>query len=141
VTLSDKWAEELKTLHGFQSNGFPNCFFMGLTQGTLTPNFTHMLGEQADHIAYIVGHVMTTESKTVEATSEAERDWVETIHNSAIDNTRFQMECTPGYYNNEGRVQLGRGFTGGQYGRGPVEFFKLLADWRAEGNLRGLEIH
>ena len=31
---------ELSTLHGFQSRGFPNCFFMGLTQGELTVNFT-----------------------------------------------------------------------------------------------------
>ena len=31
--LSDKWADGLCTLHGFQTRGFPNCFFMGVTQG------------------------------------------------------------------------------------------------------------
>jgi cation diffusion facilitator CzcD-associated flavoprotein CzcO len=140
VALSDRWADELKTLHGFQSNGFPNCFFMGLTQGTLTPNFTHMLAEQADHIAYIISQVMQTESKTVEATAEAEQEWVDTIHRTALNTTRFQAECTPGYYNNEGQVRAVGGFTGGQYGGGPVEFFRLLNEWRAEGNLRGLAI-
>ena len=140
VRLSDKWAEEMKTLHGFQSNGFPNCFFMGLTQGTLTPNFTHMLTEQADHIAYIIGHVQQSESKTVEATADAETEWVETIHRTGIDNTKFQMECTPGYYNNEGQVRRGGGFTGGQFGGGPVEFFRILDSWRREGNLAGCEV-
>jgi len=137
IRLSDKWADEMKTLHGFQSNGFPNCFFMGLTQGTLTPNFTHMLTEQADHIAYIVGQVQQAEAHFVEATREAEQEWVDTIHNTAMDNTRFQMECTPGYYNNEGQVRRGGGFTGGQYGGGPVRFFQILDEWRNEGNLQG----
>ncbi len=140
VTLSDKWADELKTLHGFQSNGFPNCFFMGLTQGALTVNFTHMLTEQANHIAYIIHHVVETESKTVEASLEAEAEWVDTIHRLAINIQQFQAECTPGYYNNEGQPRPGGGFTGGQYGGGPMEFFRILSEWRAEGNLAGLEI-
>src|SRR6185295_10902656 len=48
VKLSDKWAGGMKTLHGLTSHGFPNCFHLGITQNTLTPNFPHMLDEQAD---------------------------------------------------------------------------------------------
>jgi cyclohexanone monooxygenase len=140
VTLSDKWSPELSTFHGFQSRGFPNCFFMGLTQGALTVNFTHLLGEQSAHIAYIVQHAMETEARTVEASEQAETEWVDTIHRLALNNQQFQVECTPGYYNNEGQPGPGAGFTAGQYGGGPVEFFKILSDWRAEGNLAGLEI-
>ncbi|MEX0783498.1 MAG: NAD(P)/FAD-dependent oxidoreductase [Dehalococcoidia bacterium] len=140
VALSDKWADELKTLHGFQSNGFPNCFFMGLTQGALTVNFTHMLTEQANHIAYIIGRAREMEARTVEVSAEAEEQWVDTIHRLAINNQQFQAECTPGYYNNEGQPRPGGGFTGGQYGGGPVEFFRILSDWRDEGSLVGLEI-
>ena len=138
--LSDKWQEELQTFHGFQSHGFPNCFFMGLTQGALTPNFTHMLNEQSNHIAYIIGKAVQAEAKTVEASAEAEREWVETIHRTAMNNAQFQMDCTPGYYNNEGQPRQGRGFITGQYGGGPVEFFRILEEWRNEGNLRGLEV-
>ena len=36
------------------SHGFPNCFHMGVTQNALTPNFPHMLDEQAHHIAHVV---------------------------------------------------------------------------------------
>lgn len=53
---------------------------------------------------------------------------------------RYYSECTPGYYNNEGKVNETGGFLSGQYGRGPVEFFQILHDWRAEGQLRGLDI-
>ncbi|MBV1927997.1 MAG: hypothetical protein KUG81_00580 [Gammaproteobacteria bacterium] len=53
---------------------------------------------------------------------------------------KFYAECTPGYYNNEGKGNDGNGFLAGQYGGGPVEFFKILDDWRAEGGLSGLEI-
>jgi cyclohexanone monooxygenase len=137
LLLSDKWSEELKTLHGFQSHGFPNCFFMGLTQGTLTPNFTHMLNEQSNHIAYIIGRVLETESSTVEATQEAEDAWVDTIHRTAMNTVQYQAECTPGYYNNEGQVRPGGGFTGGQYGGGPIEFFRILGEWRDAGTLEG----
>ncbi len=140
LTLSGKWADEPKTFHGFQSNGFPNCFFMGLIQGALTVNFTHLLTEQADHIAYIIGRARELEAVTVEASLEAENEWVDTIHRTAMNMQAFQAECTPGYYNNEGRPRPGAGFTGGQYGGGPIEFFNILATWRATNTLPGLEI-
>ena len=139
VTLSGKWAGGVSTLHGFQSNGFPNCFFMGLVQGGFTANFTHMLNEQSIHIAYIVNHATETEARTVEATAQAEEEWVATIGRLALNNQKFQAECTPGYYNNEGMPEPGVGFTAGQYGGGPVEFFRLMSEWRAEGGLAGLD--
>ena len=46
----------LKTLHGFYSSGFPNCFHMGITQNALTANFPHMLEEQARHITELIQH-------------------------------------------------------------------------------------
>ena len=140
VTLSEKWAEGFSTFHGFHSNGFPNCFHMGLTQGALTVNFTHMLGEQSAHIAYIIQQAVAAEARTVEATQEAETDWVETIRALSRRSERFQAECTPGYYNSEGKPNAATDFTGGAYGNGPGAFFQLLADWRAEGSLAGLEV-
>jgi len=140
LTLSEKWAGGPATLHGFSSNGFPNCLFMGLIQGGFTANFTHMLNEQSVHIAYIVNHAMETEARTVEVSEQAEAEWVDTIHRLARLNERFQAECTPGYYNNEGIPDSANGFVSGQYGGGPIEFFRILSEWRADGNLPGLDI-
>ncbi|MGK2915456.1 MAG: flavin-containing monooxygenase [Porticoccaceae bacterium] len=139
LKLSEKWAKGLSTFHGLFTRGFPNCFFMGMTQTGLTANFTHMLDEQARHIAYVVKQGMDNGVATIEASAEAETDWVNTINKLARLGERFYAECTPGYYNNEGKGLEGNGFLTGQYGRGPIEFFQILADWRAEGKLRGLE--
>jgi hypothetical protein len=76
----------------------------------------------------------------VEATPEAEADWVETIQRTSRQNLQFQIECTPGYYNNEGQVAPGVGFTAGQYGGGPIEFFRLMKEWREDGSLRGCDV-
>ena len=54
VRLSDKWAKGMRTLHGLQSNGFPNCFFLGYTQSGVSPNYTHTAEERARHFSYLV---------------------------------------------------------------------------------------
>jgi hypothetical protein len=57
VKLSDKWANGFRTFHGLMSHGFPNCFFMGVTQTGLTTNYCHAIDEQARHIAAILTEV------------------------------------------------------------------------------------
>ncbi len=140
VMLSEKWADGLSTFHGLHSRGFPNCYFMGLTQTGLTPNFPHMLNEQAKHLAYVVKEVTARGGRVAEASERAEAEWVATINRLARRGARFFRECTPGYYNSEGKPGSGNGFTDGAYGAGPVEFFALLQQWRDEGNLDGLEV-
>jgi len=84
----------------------------------------------------------------VEVNQEAEQQWVETIISLARMNAQFLESCTPGYYNNEGKLFaedgkggsfIGRG-QNGPYGGGSIAFVKLLEGWRAEGNLEGLEL-
>src|SRR5271154_294722 len=108
-TLTEYWANGLRTLHGFYSSGFPNCFHMGITQNGLTANFPHMLEEQASHITEVIQHTKEHEARSLEPTPEAEAEWVATIKRKAIHNQRFQRECTPGYYNNEGKPTEGNG--------------------------------
>jgi len=62
-----------------------------------------------------------------------------TMQEKAINNLKFLQECTPGYYNNEGKPDRGRGFVGGLYGGGPVEFFALVRKWRESGEMKGLQ--
>ncbi|MFP6836282.1 MAG: NAD(P)/FAD-dependent oxidoreductase [Pseudomonadales bacterium] len=137
-TLSEKWADGLRTLHGFQTNGFPNCFFMGIVQGAFTANFPHMLNEQSLHIAYMIGHGRDNNVHCIEASKEAEDAWVSTIEQMAVFNQSFLENCTPGYYNNEGQPGQGNSLLGSQYGGGPEAFFQILRDWRDEGSLEGL---
>jgi cation diffusion facilitator CzcD-associated flavoprotein CzcO len=139
-TLTEHWAQGLRTLHGFYSAGFPNCFHMGITQNGLTANFPHMLDEQARHITELIEHTKSEEARCLEPTDEAEAEWVATIKQKAIHNRRFLSECTPGYYNNEGKPAESTGLFGEQYGGGPVEFHDIIREWRANGQLKGLKI-
>jgi cyclohexanone monooxygenase len=137
-TLSDKWANGVRTFHGFHVTGFPNCFVISNAQSGFTANFPHMLAEQAVHVAYVVKHCMDKQIRVIEATADAEEEWVQTIKTMAIQRRKFLEECTPGYYNNEGKVaELSE--QNGWYGAGPIAFVKVLEDWRADGALQGLE--
>ena len=51
----------------------------------------------------------------------------------------FLEACTRGYYNNEGHPKGGSGFFGA-YTPGPAAFNRLLEEWRARGDLLGLEL-
>jgi cation diffusion facilitator CzcD-associated flavoprotein CzcO len=138
-SLTEYWAGGMKTLHGFCSAGFPNCFHMGITQNALTANFPHMLEEQSRHITELILHAKAQEARCIEATPEAEAEWVATIKEKAMNNRDFLEACTPGYYNNEGRPEKGFGLAGELYGGGPVEFHELIRRWRQDGEMKGLQ--
>jgi cyclohexanone monooxygenase len=139
VSLTEHWEHGARTFHGMHSHGFPNCFMMGHTQTGFTANYPHALNEQSQHIAYIVKHCLDGNNQVVEASEDAEAAWVETIITLARSNASFLADCTPGYYNNEGRPTE-RSLQDAHYGAGPVAFFKVLEDWRQDGGFDGLEI-
>ncbi len=139
-TLSQHWSEGLRTLHGFHSHGFPNCFFLGFTQTAVTVNVPHALDEQARHVAYVIGAARDRGKRVVEATAAAEQDYVEEVRRLAHVGERFYAECTPGYYNSEGAPGNRNGFFSDMYGAGPLRFFELLEAWRADGALAGLDL-
>jgi cation diffusion facilitator CzcD-associated flavoprotein CzcO len=138
--LSQKWAEGFSTFHGLHSHGFPNMFHLGITQTGLTINFPHMLDEQTSHVAHIVAHCQKEGATYVEAAPDAEAEWVATIDRLQVLTEGFLLECTPGYFNQEGNPRGGHSLLAGQYGEGSVAFFALLHQWREEGRLAGLAI-
>jgi cyclohexanone monooxygenase len=139
LTLTEKWRDGAATLHGLHVNGFPNCFVISNTQSGFSANFPHMMNEQAKHIGYILGRCHKEGIAAVEAAKDAEDAWVGTIEKLALLREAFLKECTPGYYNNEGNVEaMSRRNT--SYGAGPVAFTKVLEDWRADGEMKGLEL-
>ena len=139
VTVSEKWGNGLATFHGMHSKGFPNCFFFGPAQSGFTATYTYSLDEQSIHLAYILEEVKKRGATRVEASKEAEESWIKTIIEKARLTASFQENCTPGYYNNEGKInQTPQNNT---YGGGPIEFFKLMKKWRSKGNLEGLKLN
>jgi len=139
-TLTDHWADGLRTLHGLTSHGFPNCFFLGFTQTAITISVPQALNEQADHVAYMVSQARKTGARVLEPTPEAEEAYVEEVRGLARLGQRFYTECTPGYYNSEGAVGNRSGFFSDMYGAGPLKFFEVLAAWRDDGTLPGVEL-
>ena len=75
----------------------------------------------------------------MEATLEAEESWVAEMNDKAKLSVRYYSECTPGYYNNEGKLGNPNGFFSAGYGAGSVRFFEIVKAWRAEGTLQGIE--
>jgi cyclohexanone monooxygenase len=144
LSLFDYWRDGYKTLHGMTSRGFPNQFYTGFTQVGISANIAANYELQGEHIAYMISEALKRGATTVEPSREAQDDWCKTIRETAIDNSQFDLECTPGYYNNEGGgggAAEGEGIRshlGEPYGPGFYAFDDLLAAWRDKGDLDGL---
>ncbi|MDX1650243.1 MAG: monooxygenase, partial [Myxococcota bacterium] len=126
-------------LHGMHVHGFPNCFLMSNAQAGFTANYPHLLNEQAKHLAYIVRKGTEAGARAIEATPEGEQAWVEQCIAKARNAGDFLENCTPGYYNNEGKVGE-RSAQDGFYGGGSIEFFRILEAWRVADALEGMEL-
>ncbi len=138
-TLSQHWADGMRTLHGMHVHGFPNAFVVGLAQGAnLVSNVTHNLVEAATTVAGVVAHALETGADEVEVTPEAEAAWVALLQSSERG-FLGNPDCTPGYYNNEGRAIEAKdrlGMSG--YPDGPLAYFDYIDAWRRTGAFEGL---
>ncbi len=138
--LDEYWSEGMRSLHGTHVHGFPNLFVLGLSQGAnLISNVTHNYVEASRRIAAVVSRALEFDKGVVEATRNAEDEWVQQLDvlgSGFIGNA----DCTPGYYNNEGREPGTRErLNGARYPEGPVAFFNLMYRWRTSGEFEGLE--
>jgi cyclohexanone monooxygenase len=138
--LSEKWALGLCTYHGLFSHGFPNIFFMGLTQTGTTISVPHMLQEQVDHLIYIIKRCIDAGKTAVEATAEAETQWQGVI--GAVNEARrpFQEACTPGYFNADGLPEDKRSAIGSGIYFPSTQFFDTWAKMRESGDFAGLTV-
>ncbi|MFF3394249.1 flavin-containing monooxygenase [Streptomyces sp. NPDC002669] len=129
VQLLDRWARRgPRTLHGFTTHGFPNLIQMGSLQNASSVNYTHILDEQAVHAAALVAAAEAGDA-LIEPSPETEDAWLAVLAEGAPDHEWFHAECTPGYYNREGR---GRPNGPSAYPHGAVAFHELLGRWRDE---------
>ncbi|PQM26291.1 monooxygenase [Sphingopyxis lindanitolerans] len=138
-SLTEKWAPGMRTLFGHLNRGFPNLFNQTASQSGLTANVTHGLGESARHFAFMVGYCRDNRIRSFEPSAAAEDAWSERVHALSGLRARFDAECTPGYFNNDGQPQAGGGLAS-FYPGGAEEFIALIKDWCAAGTFEGLDI-
>jgi cyclohexanone monooxygenase len=139
VTLSQYWADGMRTKHGMHVHGFPNAFLVQATQAAnLISNYPHNLVDAARTISLIVSHAEAKGVKEVEVSKQAEDEWVNLLL-SGMGLMIGSPDCTPGYYNNEGRDPgpQARYFVG--YPAGAVAFFNYIEGWRTSGGFEGVE--
>ena len=140
IDLSNRWADGVRTLHGIHVHGFPNLFIVGSrTHAALSPNFTHFVDEQSDHIAQIVARCLDEHIRTVEVLEAAEDMWAQMMAAVAVDRATFYEECTPSYLNNEGATDRPSYF-GAAYHAGLLAYVDVCNEWRKTGFERDLDI-
>ena len=138
--LSQHWANGMRTFKGLHIRDFPNCFYIGFGQNANATNFCFILDEQSQHVAYVLAEMRRRGVRRVEPTPEAVDAYVEEVSPLAISQLEFWVDCTPGYFNGEGDHDDPNGFFANLHPAGTVVFYDQLRAWRAEGNLRGLEL-
>jgi cation diffusion facilitator CzcD-associated flavoprotein CzcO len=139
-TLSQYWADGMRTLHGMTVHGFPNLFFVGRSQSATTVNLPLSLENQTQHVTYILKEARERGYRTLELTAEAETAYVQEVRRLSGIGARFYQECTPGYYNSEGAAGNKNGFFAESYGAGSLIFFDMLDKWRSDGRMDGLSV-
>ena len=134
ITLSEYWKRGRRSLHGMLVHNFPNMgIISGLKQAGITWNIVFMNRRQAEHFAALVKRNLDN-GTDFEVTTEAEDHWLDVLADKAVKDTTFLNECTPGYYNNEGKDQRDSIWLS-NYGGGPFEYMDVLRDWIAGPDL------
>jgi cation diffusion facilitator CzcD-associated flavoprotein CzcO len=140
VKLSEHWAQGMRTKHGIHVHGFPNAFFVQPTQGAnLISNVPHNLTEAAKTIAMMVKHARDNGFDEIEVTKEAEDKWVELLL-TGVGRMIGAPDCTPGYYNNEGREPGPAAKLNVGHPAGALAYFKYIDAWRSTGEFEGLQL-
>jgi cation diffusion facilitator CzcD-associated flavoprotein CzcO len=138
LTLSQAWGEGMRSKHGIHVRGFPNAFFVQPTQGAnLISNVPHNLTESGRTIAMTIKHALDGGFKQVEVTQEAQDAWVELLL-TGMGRMMGAADCTPGYYNNEGKTFGDTAKYSVGYPAGPSAYFKYIDGWRSSGAFEGL---
>ena len=138
VSMTDAWAQGPATLHGMLARGFPNLMIFDQLQGGIAINFAHLLSELANHASWLIAHCVEQGIAEIEPTAEAQEAWFATLLSRLGAQAMFFAQCTPGYFNAEGRMDPSAIRTIPFFGP-LLDFVQVLRDWRATGALEGLE--
>ena len=139
LTITDAWAEGVRTLHGLHVNGFPNCFIESIAQSGFTVNFPYLIDTQSRHIAWVIAWALEHGVAEVEATADAEAAWIDAVVQRSSVIAGRRESCTPGYYNREGHPDARLNQDSFFFGS-PTEYADILDTWRSAGTLTGLDV-
>jgi cyclohexanone monooxygenase len=144
-SIYEHWQKGMRTMHGLMVSGFPNLFLCGggfVFQ--LGANYAHGIDVQAGHVAYTISELGKRGVKAANVSVAAEERWIadqlETKGGGFVLGGSPDT-CTPGYYNQEGTTQRYRNVRRETYSKGVGAYMKLLRQWRADGELEGLELN
>ncbi|MEB3071405.1 flavin-containing monooxygenase [[Mycobacterium] vasticus] len=137
VTLTERWADGVRTFHGLHVHGFPNCFIESIAQSGFTVNFPYLIDTQSRHVAWLIAHALQHDVTALEATADAEQGWVDAVVARSDVIAGRRESCTPGYYNREGQANARLRQDSFFFGS-PTEYGDILAAWRDTGELEGL---
>ena len=143
-SIYEHWQEGMRTMHGLMVSGFPNLFICGggfVFQ--LGANYAHGIDVQASHVAYTISELANRGIKSANVSFAAEESWI--ADQLETKGSGFVLggspdTCTPGYYNQEGTTERYRNVRRETYSKGVGAYMKLLRQWRADGELKGLEL-
>lgn len=142
VSLQQKWDAEghrfgrgPKTFRSYSSSGFPNLLMQNAPQGVFTTNFVYALDESAKHFAHLIARMQRLGHRTMDVKPQVEDAYVEQVWRASPVSDGKTPNCTPGYYNNEGKVEpAGSRTLRGNYPGTPLSLFHQLAKERREGS-------
>ena len=144
-SIYEHWQDGMRTMHGLMVSGFPNLYLCGggfVFQ--LGANYAHGIDVQAEHVAYTISELGNRGIKSANVSVEAEERWI--ADQLEGKGAGFVLggspdTCTPGYYNQEGTSERYRDVRRETYSKGVGAYIKLLRNWRADGELDGLELN
>lgn len=139
VTLTEKWADGVRTFHGLHISGFPNCFIESIAQSGFTVNFPYLIDTQSRHVAWVIAQALAQDVAALEATEDAEQGWVDAVVARSGVIAGRRETCTPGYYNREGQANARLRQDSFFFGS-PTEYADILAAWRESGTLEGFTV-
>lgn len=155
LSMDDKWAASVGTLHGLMARGFPNLFLAGnLAQASASWNNVHSMDIMAKQSAYILTAAKAKicpnndQSKIViEPTLEAEENWSKQVAAGAPGFGAIGR-CLPSYYNAdlsassdvEARAKKLKQVKGVSWAKGLLDFGDTLKAWQTSNGLQDLEI-
>ncbi len=139
LSIYDHWRDGPQTLHGITTHGFPNMGFIGYIQGGINSSVTEHFGRQGAHAAWIIAECLKRGVAQFEPSQEAQDEYLRTYNEIKLDVSEMQARCPPGYFNNEGAASNKWALFPG-WGYGWDHFEAMLGEWRAAGDLKGMDL-
>jgi len=145
-SIYEHWDDGMRSMHGLMTQGFPNLYTCGgLFVFQLGANYCYGVDVQAEHVAYTISDLQKRQVKAANVSAAAEQSWMEDQLSGDTPLSQLVLggspeTCTPGYYNQEGTKERYRDVRLESYTKGLGAYRKVLAQWRADGELEGLEL-